>query len=209
MSTPLTIKSVKLSSLVPDPNNARQHDANNLKAIVHSLEQFGQRKPIVVARANDGRLVVIAGNGTLEAAKALGWTEIAVAEVPADWDADKARAYALADNRSAELANWNDVVLSSTLLELDAVGWDIATLGFDAVDGPSEADLADAFGDLGNEKGDLEQITFTLHKDQAATIRMALEVAKGMGEYGDTGNTNSNGNAITRIVELWLGSNVG
>lgn len=209
MSTPLTVKTVKISTLTPDPNNARQHDERNLKAIVHSLDQFGQRKPLVCARGNDGRLVVIAGNGTLEAAKALGWTDIAIAEVPADWDPDKARAYALADNRSAELANWNDVVLSSTLLELDAVGYDIGTLGFEPAEGPSEDDLADAFGDLANEKGDLEQITFTLHKDQAATVRMALEVAKGMGEYGDTGNTNSNGNAITRIVELWLGSNVG
>lgn len=209
MSEALQTKLVKITQLTPDPQNARQHDERNLDAIKASLEQFGQRKPIVVARANDGTLVVIAGNGTLEAAKALGWTQITVAEVPADWDADKARAFALADNRSAELANWNDAVLASTLLELDAVGWDIGALGFAPADGPSDDELADAFDALGNDKGELEQITFTLHNDQAATIRTALEVAKGMGEFGETGNPNSNGNAIARVVELWLGSNVG
>ena len=203
----LQIKTVKLSTLTPDPQNARAHDERNLDAIKNSLLQFGQRKPLVVAKANDGSLVVIAGNGTLEAAKALGWQDIAIAEVPADWDAEKARAFALADNRSAELANWNDAVLSSTLLELDAVGWDIATLGFEAIEPPTGDDLADAFGDLGKDKGELEQMTFTLHNDQAATLRMCLEVAKSMGEFGETGNPNSNGNALARIAEMWLGAN--
>lgn len=136
--TDLKMQTVKLSSLTPDPQNARQHDAKNLDAIKRSLDQFGQRKPLVVARANDGSLVVIAGNGTLEAAKALGWSDIAVTIVPADWDADKARAFAIADNRTAELANWNDVQLASTLLELDAVGWDLADLGFESVQATTE-----------------------------------------------------------------------
>lgn len=132
----LQLKQIDINSLIPDPENVRQHDAKNLKAIAQSLHHFGQRKPLVVARGNNGQLIVIAGNGTLEAAKSLGWSKIAVAEVPSDWDADKARAYAIADNRSAELANWNDVALASTLLELDAVGWDSSVLGFEPVAEP-------------------------------------------------------------------------
>lgn len=129
--TALTTRSVKIAELRPDPQNVRTHDAQNLQAIARSLDAFGQRKPLVWARANDGSLVVIAGNGTLEAAKALGWSEIVIAEVPKDWDADKARAYAIADNRTAELADWDQVTLASAMLELEAVGWDAATLGFD------------------------------------------------------------------------------
>jgi site-specific DNA-methyltransferase (adenine-specific) len=65
------------------------------------------------------------------AAKALGWKNISVTVAPEDWDADTAKAYALADNRSAELAEWDQTVLASQLVELDVAGWDLAGLGFD------------------------------------------------------------------------------
>lgn len=115
-----------ISELQLDPNNARKHSDKNLSAIAESLKQFGQRKPIVVHRG-----IVIAGNGTLDAAKTLGWNEIVVTEVPDDWDNEKAKAYALADNRSAELAEWDESTLAKQLLELEDEGWDIASLGFD------------------------------------------------------------------------------
>ena len=109
-----------------DPHNARKHDDKNLKAIAGSLEQFGQRKPIVVW----GRTVV-AGNGTLVAARSLGWTEIQAVSVPDDWSADQVKAYALADNRSAELAEWDEQVLASQLLELVQAEFDVEALGFE------------------------------------------------------------------------------
>ena len=62
----MKVELVKIDELDLDPKNARKHDAKNLKAIADSLEQFGQRKPIVVW----GRTVV-AGNGTMAAASTL------------------------------------------------------------------------------------------------------------------------------------------
>jgi ParB-like chromosome segregation protein Spo0J len=53
-----------------------------MRSICASLTKFGQRKPIVV---ND-KALILAGNGTLEAAKSLGWDQIDVAVAPADWD---------------------------------------------------------------------------------------------------------------------------
>lgn len=143
--TALRVRMMKLDRLVPDPENARTHSTKNLEAIAKSLEHFGQRKPIVVARASDGsnRLVVIAGNGTLEAAASLGWSELAVAEVPEEWDADQARAYAIADNRTAELADWDQVRLASALVDLDAVGWDLGDLGFESLTPPDDPDVDD------------------------------------------------------------------
>jgi DNA modification methylase len=126
------IESVAVSSLVLDPNNARKHDGQNLDAIAGSLTQFGQRKPIVVTAEN----VVVAGNGTLTAARSLGWSVIDVVRVPSDWSVDQVKAFALADNRSAELASWDEQVMASQLLELDAAGFDIAEFGFEAVDMP-------------------------------------------------------------------------
>lgn len=117
----------KIAELVLDPENARKHSARNLDAISNSLKRFGQRKPIVVGAGN----VVLAGNGTLEAAMSLGWESIDVVEAPADWDINTARAFALADNRSAELAEWDESVLAKQLLALDEADFDIEELGFD------------------------------------------------------------------------------
>jgi ParB-like chromosome segregation protein Spo0J len=119
------LETVAIESLILDSQNARKHSNRNLDAIKASLSKFGQRKPIVVHNN-----VVIAGNGTLEAAKSLGWKEIQVSVCPADWDSDTAKAYALADNRSAELAEWGEDVLAAQLAELDEKGWDISELGF-------------------------------------------------------------------------------
>ena len=116
-----------IEDLTLDPRNARTHSQKNLDAIATSLTKFGQRKPIVVT--GDG--VVLAGNGTLEAAKSLKWDYIDVSVTPADLDLDTARAYALADNRTAELAEWDEAVLAQQLLELHDADFDIEALGFE------------------------------------------------------------------------------
>jgi site-specific DNA-methyltransferase (adenine-specific) len=128
----LNVESLKVQDLIPDPTNARRHDEKNLAAIAGSLELFGQRKPIVITDAG----VVVAGNGTLEAAKSLGWSKIDVVRVPSDWSADQVKAFALADNRSAELAVWDEQVMAAQLVELEAAGFDIAEFGFEAVEPP-------------------------------------------------------------------------
>lgn len=128
----MKLETMKLTDLVTDPNNARKHDSKNLDAIKGSLTQFGQRKPIVIDKAN----VVIAGNGTLEAARSLGWIEIEVVRVPSDWTPEQAKAFALADNRTAELATWDEQVMASQLIELADAGFEIADFGFVAVEPP-------------------------------------------------------------------------
>jgi DNA modification methylase len=120
------VELIKIDELSLDPNNARKHDDKNLKAIADSLTQFGQRKPIVL----HGKTVV-AGNGTMVAARSLGWTHIAAVYVPESWTPDQVKAYALADNRSAELAVWDELVLASQLLELHEAEFDIELLGFE------------------------------------------------------------------------------
>lgn len=128
----MNIERLAIDKLNLDPNNARKHDNANLEAIAGSLTQFGQRKPIVISQDN----IVVAGNGTLTAAKSLGWTAIDAVRVPADWDADRIKAFALADNRTAELAAWDQQVMASQLLELQEAGFDIEEFGFELQEPP-------------------------------------------------------------------------
>lgn len=122
----MKIEKISISTLQKDPDNARKHSAKNIDAIAGSLQKFGQRRPLVVWQQ-----FVIAGNGTLDAAKQIGWTEIEITRVPEEWTHEEARAYAIADNRTSELGEWDDYLLANQLVELDAVGWDIAQFGFD------------------------------------------------------------------------------
>jgi len=101
-----------IDSVHPMQANARLHNPRNLKAIKTSLERFGQQKPIVVGP--DG--AILAGNGTWAAAKALGWTEIEITR--SDLIGPEATAYAIADNRTAELAEWDDSILAEALAGL-------------------------------------------------------------------------------------------
>jgi ParB family chromosome partitioning protein len=143
MTADLKVERVSITALTPDPTNARKHSQKNLDAIAGSLRQFGQRRPLVVYGST-----VIAGNGTLEAAKSLGWTEIAVTRVPSDWSPEQAKAYALADNRTAELAEWDSDVLADQLIELDAVGFDLSEFGFAQMEPPTDPEPGPN-GDLG------------------------------------------------------------
>lgn len=121
-----------LESLKLDDKNARSHSERNVKLIADSLERFGQQKPIVVDK--DG--VIIAGNGTWLAAKGLGWKAIAAVHFDGK-DAALRKAFALMDNRTAELAEWDASMLQSELARLESEGIHAQEVGFD----PGELEL--------------------------------------------------------------------
>jgi len=100
---------VAIADLSADPANARLHDERNLDAVMASLRRFGQQTPIVVGADN----VVVAGSARLEAARRLGWTHIDV--IRTNLEGAERVAFAIADNRTAELAIWNDETLRTLL----------------------------------------------------------------------------------------------
>ncbi len=123
---------VAISDITPDPANLREHDDRSIDAIKASLKRFEQQKPIVI----DRRGVVVAGHGTLEAAKRLGWTHIAA--VQSSLTGVERVAYAIADNRTPELSRWNTDALAQVLGEMPKEAANAA--GF------SDDDLADLVG---------------------------------------------------------------
>jgi ParB-like chromosome segregation protein Spo0J len=193
----MKIETLQIKDLTPDPNHARQHDDKNLKAIQGSLKQFGQRKPIVITE--DG--VIVAGNGTVEAAKRLGWLEIQAVTVPGDWTPNQIKAFALADNRTAELASWNMEVLDEQLWELEQEELDVTVLGFES---RVVAEVEDPFTLLKDDpRKDATQITFTVTLEQAEVIKEKLKRAKQSPRLIKDENENSNGNALYLIASEW------
>ena len=193
----MKIETLPIRDLTPDPENARLHDDKNLKAIQGSLKEFGQRKPIVITTAG----VIVAGNGTVEAAKRLGWTEIEAVRVPGDWTPNQIKAFALADNRTAELASWDIHVLDEQLWELEQEELDVTLLGFES---RIVAEVEDPFGLLKDEpRKDATQMTFTVTLEQADVIREKLKRAKQSPRLIKDENENSNGNALYLIASEW------
>jgi len=97
---------VPVADLKPHPKNPRR---GNIDAIVESLTRFGQVKPVVCSK--DG--TIVAGHHVVEAAKQLGWPEIAAVKLP--MTAKEAAAYLLADNRTSDLARYDDAELAAIL----------------------------------------------------------------------------------------------
>lgn len=119
----LVVEEVEVDDLELLDGNPRRGD---VEAIARSLRRFGQRKPIV---ANRRDRQVLAGNHTLLAARSLGWSTIAVCWT--DDDESTAAAYALADNRSAELGDYDNELLVAAMRDVlaaerelfEATGW--------------------------------------------------------------------------------------
>jgi ParB-like chromosome segregation protein Spo0J len=85
-----------------------------MDTIKASLARFGQQTPIVV----DANGIIRKGNGTHQAAKALGWETIGI--VRTSLKGAEATSYAIADNRTAELAEWDGTALAETLKALQS-----------------------------------------------------------------------------------------
>jgi hypothetical protein len=117
-----------IDELSVNPTNARTHSPAQIRKIKRSLEQFGFVTPVLIDR--DDRIV--AGHGRVRAAKALSLATVPTLRLDRLTDA-QCRAYALADNKTAELAGWDSELLRLELgavLELDS-RFDLTAIGFE------------------------------------------------------------------------------
>jgi hypothetical protein len=197
----MKLTTTKITELSLDPSNVRKHSRRNLDAIKASLRKFGQQKPIVV----DAKGIVLAGNGTLTAAQELGWTEIQI--VRTELAGVEATAFAIADNRTAELAEWEDS-LNDVLKSLQDEGVDLADLGYSPEDlGQFSANAVGMPELASGDKQPFQQKTFTLHDEQAEDVDAAIAKAKQMG-HGESGvNENSNGNGLAFVCQSFNRAN--
>jgi site-specific DNA-methyltransferase (adenine-specific) len=130
-----------------NPENPRLNEPA-VEPVMRSIARFGFRVPLVVNRRTN---LIEAGNTRWKAAQRMGLTEVPV--IFADDDEVTALAFALADNRTAEIALWDEPSLADLLKRLDAEG-DLASSGF------SDDDLGELLARLDAEEKSGREETF-------------------------------------------------
>lgn len=103
---------VALADIAPHERNYNRHPADQVKRIAASLRKFGQVRSIVVWRST-----ILAGHGVVEAARALGWTELNADVLPDDYPEHLALAYVAADNELGRLGDPDQAALAAILEE--------------------------------------------------------------------------------------------
>ena len=110
----MKLTKVKLTQIKPYWRNPR-NNAPAVEAVKRSIQEYGYNSPILV----DKSLVVIAGHTRLIALRDLGYDEIQVGVV--DLTEEQAKAYRIADNKSSELATWDEEMLLQELREITSI----------------------------------------------------------------------------------------
>ena len=121
----MKIAIVPIGKVKPYPGNPRRNE-DAVPKVAASLKEFGWRQPIVV----DPKYVIVAGHTRFQAAQSLGLKTVPV-HVATGLTTDQLRAYRLADNRTAQEAEWDDQLLTAELLALRGGGFDLELTGFD------------------------------------------------------------------------------
>jgi site-specific DNA-methyltransferase (adenine-specific) len=171
-------KVVPLTEFTLDQANTRRHPERNRATIRASLDQFGAGRSVVADRDN----VIRAGNGTLEQAIEAGMEALVVEPRPnqlvvvrrPDWSPTQAIAYGVADNRSGDLAENDDVALAEVLRGLQSEDFNLAAVGFEdaEVDALLEGLASEAVGgDGGSDPGP--------QTDRAAELQEKWQVERG------------------------------
>ena len=119
---------VTLKDLKPDPRNARKRTDRSASLIQESLQRFGAARSIVIDE--DGR--ILAGNGTVEGAKAAGINKVRIIETEGDeivavrrtgLTEEQKIGLALADNRTSDLSEWDGLMLQQLSEGQDLGPW--------------------------------------------------------------------------------------
>ena len=120
----MRIEMRSVTSITPYDRNPRQND-DAVAAVAASLREFGFRQPIVVDEAG----VIIVGHTRWKAAKTLGMVEVPV-HIAVGLSPEQIRAYRIADNQTATIAEWDMMLLPFELAELQGMDFDLSLLGF-------------------------------------------------------------------------------
>jgi hypothetical protein len=169
-ASPAQIEWLPLAEVKPYPNNPRRN-ADAVGAVARSIQEFGFQQPIVV----DAEGIIIVGHTRYEAAQSLGLERVPV--MRADLSPERARAYRIVDNRTAEYADWDQSLL---LEEVDALGDEmqrlLKDLDLEVLEGPDKEAQPFEFG----ETEDVSVVQIRCPLPLQAEIRERLKGLEGI-----------------------------
>ena len=190
----LKVEYLNINELKPYKNNAKIHTAEQIEQIKNSIQKFGMIDPVGIWKDE-----IVEGHGRLIACKELNITEVPIIRLDHLTDEER-KAYTLAHNKLTMNTDFDIDILNDELdnilnIDMSDFGFDLGVLDSDEFG--TDFELPDG------DKGNIEQITFTLASEQATLIRSALDLVKD--EITETfGNENKNGNAIYEVVRQWV-----
>lgn len=123
----ITVETRKVADLRPNPDNAKTHPPEQVRALAASIKEFGVPKLTVVV---DERDVLLAGHGMR-----LGMIEASVGDVQVNvvrgWSPARKRAFLEADNRLGELSGWDQDKRRLQLQQLASEGFPMLAIGWE------------------------------------------------------------------------------
>lgn len=186
----------KLTELKKLPNNPRIIRDKQFKTLCDSIrdnQKYFEARPIILSNRT-GEMVIIAGNQRYEAAKFLKLKEVPTFLIEG-LDEAKEREIIIRDNISN--GEFDMSALANEWSDLPLVDWgvDLPEDWLNPVDGIDAPELKDG------DRAPFQQMTFTLHDEQAEELNAALKKAKNEGGSTSAVNENSNGNALYFIAQ--------
>jgi hypothetical protein len=191
------IEQIPVDALIPYARNSRTHSEAQVAQIAGSIREFGFTNPVLIDAENG----IIAGHGRIMAAQKLGLSEVPCIRLDHLTETQR-KAYVIADNKLALNSSWDEEMLGLELADLREMDFDLGLLGFteDEVGAfdVEEAGMPELSSD---DKQPFQQMTFTVHDEQAEDVQAAITKAKSMGHGESAVNENSNGNALAFICQ--------
>jgi hypothetical protein len=176
----------KIDDLIFAEYNPRQLSKEQFKYLKDSIHRFGLVDPVIINKNKERKNIIIGGHQRTKVAKAMGIKQVPCVELNLSYDKEKELNIRLNKNTG----DWDYDLLANNFDIEELHDW-----GFDD-------DYDDEFSLPDGDKDPFRQITFTLSDQQYEIVEAALKKAK-KNDFGDTGNENSNGNAIWWICNSY------
>ncbi len=138
----LKIEYKDINELIPYINNPRIND-EAVDVVAASIKEFGFKNPILIDKEN----VIIAGHTRLKAARKLGLKEVPVIRVE-DLTENQIKAFRIADNKTAEFAEWDMELLEIELEELEDMFTGFSEEEKEVIFNVSDVDIDSFFEDV-------------------------------------------------------------
>ena len=188
----MKIQQIPVGDLLPYANNPRINDGA-VEAVAASIEKYGFLVPLVISEEKE----IVTGHTRYKAALKLKLKTVPCV-VASDLTPEQIKAFRLVDNKVGEIAEWDVDLLP---LELADIAEDLSVFGFETI---SDAEFNEEFALDDGDKKPFQQISLTLHDNQAGLIHAAIAEVYAQDEVKETfGNENKNGNGVYEVVRQW------